>query len=123
MSNDRRAQLSVWEDKEEEDEALEIDHQALMEWWKSNPILKPLLGHEMFEMITKAKFWVWYLPDQVQDKRILDMKGFLQDNIFYNEEDNKNFNEPRKLDHKTSKPEPTEDKPVSLLYQKLFGRK
>ena len=82
MSNDRRAQLNVWEDKEEEDEALEIDYQALMEWWKNNPIPKPFLVYETFEMITKAKFWVWYLPDQVQDKRILDMKDFLQNDIF-----------------------------------------
>ncbi|MDD1625969.1 MAG: hypothetical protein LUQ26_00620 [Methylococcaceae bacterium] len=122
MSNDRRAQLNVWEDKEEEDEALEIDYQALMEWWKNNPIPKPFLVYETFEMITKAKFWVWYLPDQVQDKRILDMKDFLQHNIFYNEEDEKSFSKSQKLDHKTIKPEPTEDKPVSLLYQKLFGR-
>ena len=44
MSNDRRAQLNVWEDKEEE-EALEIDYQALMDWWKSNPIPKPFLRY------------------------------------------------------------------------------
>ena len=53
MSNDRRAQLNVWEDKEEEDEALEIDYQALMEWWKNNPIPKPFLVYETSEMILK----------------------------------------------------------------------
>ena len=84
MNNDRRAQLNVWEDKEEEEEALEIDYQALMEWWRSNPVPKPFLFNEMLEMITKAKFWVWYLHDQDQDQdnRILDIKGFLQHYTF-----------------------------------------
>ena len=82
MSNDRRAQLNVWKDKEEEEEALDIDYQVLMEWWKNNPLPKPFLFKEMHEMITKAKFWVWYLHDQDQDKRILDIKGFLQHYTF-----------------------------------------
>ena len=82
MNNDRRAQLNVWVDKEEEEEALEIDYQALMEWWKNNPIPKIFLFKEMHEMITKAKFWVWYLHDQDQDKRVLDIKGFLQHYTF-----------------------------------------
>ena len=86
MSNDRRAQLKVWQCKDEEDEALDSDYKALMEWWKNNPMPKLLLIHEMLEMVTKAKFWVWYCHDQDQDKRILDMKGFLQHDIFYNEE-------------------------------------
>ena len=82
MNNDRRAQLNVWEDKEEEEEALETDYQALMEWWKNNPIPKSFLFNEMHEMITKAKFWVWYLHDQDQDKRLLDIKSFLQHYTF-----------------------------------------
>ena len=92
MSEDRRAKLKVWENNDEEDEALEADYMSLMEWWKSNPAPKLLLIHEMFEMVTKAKFWVWYCndqdqdQDQDQDKRILDMKDFLQQDIFYNEE-------------------------------------
>jgi hypothetical protein len=86
MSNDRRAQLRVWEDEDEEEEALEADYQSLMEWWQKNPSPELLLVHEMLEMVTKAKFWVWYLHDQDQDKRIWDMKGFLQHDIFYNEE-------------------------------------
>jgi hypothetical protein len=57
-----------------------------MEWWQKNPSPELLLVHEMLEMVTKAKFWVWYLHDQDQDKRIWDMKGFLQHDIFYNEE-------------------------------------
>ena len=78
MNNDRRAQLNVWEDIDEEEEALEIDYQALMEWWKNNPVPNRFLFNEMHEMITKAKFWVWYLHDQDQDKRILDINSFLQ---------------------------------------------
>jgi hypothetical protein len=89
MSNDRRAQLKVWEDKGEEEEALETDYKSVMEWWKKNPSPELLLVHEMLEMVTKAKFWVWYLHDQNQDKRILDMKGFLQHDIFYNEENDR----------------------------------
>jgi hypothetical protein len=86
MSEDGRAQMKVWENKDEEDEALETDYKSLMEWWKNNPVPKLLLIHEMFEMVTNAKFWVWYCNDQNQDKRILDMKDFLQHDIFYNEE-------------------------------------
>lgn len=88
MSTQRREQLMVWEDPKEEEEALEADYQSLMGWWKQNPSPELLLIHEMLEMVTKAKFWVWYLNDQGQDKRILDMKGFLQHDIFYNEEEN-----------------------------------
>ncbi len=90
MREDGRAQLKVWENKDEEDEALEADYQSLMEWRKNNPSPKLLLIHEMFEMVTNAKFWVWYCNDQDQDKRILDMKDFLQQDIFYNEENDKN---------------------------------
>ena len=86
MSENRRAQLMVCETKDEEDEALEADYKALMELWKHNPVPKLLLIHEMLEMVTKARFWVWYCHDQDQDKRILDMKGFLQHDIFYNED-------------------------------------
>ena len=84
MNNDRRAQLNVWVNKEEEDEALEIDYQLLMEWWKNNPMPKLFLFNEMHEMITKAKFWVWYLhdQDQDQDKRLLDINSFLQHYTF-----------------------------------------
>ena len=82
MNNDRRAQLNVWADKEEEEEALKIDYQVLMEWWKNNPLPKPFLFKEMHEMITKAKFWVWYLHDQDQDKRLLDINSFLQHYTF-----------------------------------------
>jgi hypothetical protein len=87
MSDDRRALLKVWDDKEEEEEALKSDYQSLMEWWKKNPVPKLLLVHEMIEMVTKAKFWVWYLHDQDQDKRISDMKCFLQNDIFYKDEE------------------------------------
>jgi hypothetical protein len=89
MNEDRRVQLQVWDNIEEEDEALESDYQSLMEWWKEHPIPKLLLVHEMLEMVTKAKFWVWYLNDQShdQDKRILDMKCFLQNDIFYKDEE------------------------------------
>jgi hypothetical protein len=90
MSEDGREQLKVWETKDEEDEALEADYKSLMGWWKNNPAAKLLLIHEMFEMVTNAKFWVWYCNDQDQDKRILDMKDFLQQDIFYNEENDKN---------------------------------
>ena len=90
MSEDVRAQLKIWENKDEEDGALEADYQSLMEWWKNNPAPKLLLIHEMFEMVTNAKFWVWYCNDQDQDKRILDMKDFLRQDIFYNEENDKN---------------------------------
>ena len=84
MHTNRRAQLNVWENKREEEEALEADYKILMEWWKKNPSPELLLVHEMLEMVTKAKFWVWYLhgQDQDQDKRILDMKDFLQHDIF-----------------------------------------
>lgn len=87
MSIDRRMQLQVWDNQEEEEEALESDYQSLMEWWNKHPAPKLLLVHEMLEMITKAKFWIWYLNDQDQDKRILDMKCFLQNDIFYTDED------------------------------------
>ena len=89
MNDDRRCQLKVWENKEEEEEALENDYHSLMEWWKKNPIPKLLLVHEMLEMVTKAKFWIWYLQDQDQDKRISDMKCFLQNDIF--DKDKKTF--------------------------------
>jgi hypothetical protein len=100
MSNDRSAQPRIWEDKQEEEEALETDYQSLMTWWKKNPSPDPLLAYEMLEMITKAKFWVWYFHDQDQDKRILDMKDFLQHDFFY-DKDEKVLSEPQKSDLKS----------------------
>jgi hypothetical protein len=82
MNEDVRAQLKIWDNKDEEDEALEADYQSLMEWWKSNPAPKLLLIHEMFEMVTNAKFWVWYCNDQDQTdighERFSTARYFLQ---------------------------------------------
>ena len=93
MSNDRNVLPRIWEDKEEEEEALETDYQSLMAWCKKNPNSDHILAYEMLEMITKAKFWVWYLHDQDsdQDKRILDMKGFYSTIFFTTKKMKKTF--------------------------------
>lgn len=103
MSNDRNVPPRIWEDKEEEEEALEADYQSLMTWWQKNPNPDSLLAYEMLEMITKAKFWIWYLNDHDHDKRILDIKDFLQHDLFYNDNDEKDLSGLQKTDLKLKK--------------------